>query len=122
VQGLTPAAERLLVNAPWPGNVRELRNVLERACMLVEGEFISERELSGSFWVSAPGALGAGTTTPRPEVDRETLLAALDRAGGNKAVAARLVGLSRRAFYRRLEQFGLQDLISREDAASTDEF
>jgi two-component system response regulator HydG len=120
VEGLTPTAERLLVSAQWPGNVRELRNVLERACMLVEGEFITERELSGSFWASAPGALGGAGA--RPDVDREAILSALEQAGGNKAVAARMLGLSRRAFYRRLEQFGLRDLISREDAASADEF
>jgi len=122
VEGLTPTAERLLGSAPWPGNVRELRNVLERACMLVEGEFITERELSGGFWASAPGALGAAGIVQKPDVDKEAILSALERAGGNKAVAARMVGLSRRAFYRRLEQFGLQDLISREEAASTDEF
>jgi two-component system, NtrC family, response regulator HydG len=122
VEGLTPTAERLLVGASWPGNVRELRNVLERACMLVDGEFITERELSGSFWAAAPGALGAASGVAKPDVDRESILSALERAGGNKAVAARMVGLSRRAFYRRLEQFGLHDLISRDEAASTDEF
>jgi len=117
IVGLTPAAERLLVSAPWPGNVRELRNVLERACMLAEGDFISERELSGSFWSSSPGSLGVPAfATQRPEVDRERLLSALEQSGGNKAVAARLVGLSRRAFYRRLEQFGLHDPASREES------
>jgi two-component system response regulator HydG len=120
VEGVTPAAERILASADWPGNVRELRNVLERACMLVEGEFITERELAGNFWASAPGALGRAST-PGGDTDREGILAALERAGGNKAVAARMLGLSRRAFYRRLEQFGLDDLISREEAASADE-
>lgn len=120
VEGLTPAAERLLVTAPWPGNVRELRNVLERACMLVDGESITERELSGGL--TSPAAMpGVFSAPPRPDVDREEILSALERAGGNKAVAARIVGLSRRAFYRRLEQFGLQDLISRDDATSTEE-
>ncbi len=121
VTGLTPAAERLLVSAPWPGNVRELRNVLERACMLADAEFITERELSGSFWSAAPGALGMPGVTPRQELDRERILSALEQAGGNKAVAARMVGLSRRAFYRRLEQFGLQDLISRDEQTPADE-
>ncbi len=122
VTGLTPAAEQLLVSAHWPGNVRELRNVLERACMLAEGDFISERELSGSLWNAAPGSLGGGApAVQRPDVDRERIVAALDQAGGNKAVAARLVGLSRRAFYRRLEQFGLADRISREERTDAEE-
>lgn len=85
--------------------------------MLAEGDFISERELSGSFWSSSPGALGGPAfASQRPEVDRERLLSALEQSGGNKAVAARLVGLSRRAFYRRLEQFGLHDPASREES------
>jgi DNA-binding NtrC family response regulator len=119
VTGVTPAAERLLASAWWPGNVRELRNVIERACMLADGDFITERELSGSFWPAAPGSFSALHPNPlRPEVDRERVLAALDEASGNKAVAARMLGLSRRAFYRRLEQFGLRDLISRDDERS----
>jgi hypothetical protein len=46
VAGLTPGAERLLMAAPWDGNVRELRNVVERACIMADGDFISERELA----------------------------------------------------------------------------
>ncbi len=121
VAGLTPSAERLLVSASWPGNVRELRNVLERACMLADGEFITERELSGSFWTAAPGALGIAVPTPPQGIDRERVLSALNQAEGNKAVAARMLGLSRRAFYRRLEQFGLTDLISRDEPPTDEE-
>src|SRR5215831_5051444 len=47
--GLTPGAERLLAMAAWDGNVRELRNVIERACILADGDFITERELSISM-------------------------------------------------------------------------
>ena len=46
VAGLTPAAERLLAAGYWEGNIRELRNVIERACILVDSELISERELA----------------------------------------------------------------------------
>ena len=45
IAGVTPAAERLLQQAPWPGNVRELKNVIERACILTDGRILSEREL-----------------------------------------------------------------------------
>jgi two-component system, NtrC family, response regulator HydG len=114
IAGLTAAAERLLVSAGWPGNVRELRNVLERACMLADSEFITERELSGGFWSSSPGSLGVAAAPP-VDLDRERLLSALEQAGGNKAVAARALGLSRRALYRRLVQFGLGELITRSD-------
>ena len=52
---MTPAAERLLLDARWDGNVRELKNVIERACILAEGTMISERELAGAFGHDAPG-------------------------------------------------------------------
>src|SRR6185312_10877295 len=58
ITGLTAAAERLLLNARWEGNVRELKNVIERACMLVEGTVLSERELAGAFGPELPGARG----------------------------------------------------------------
>src|SRR6185436_5657441 len=49
IHGLTPAAERLLLNARWDGNIRELKNVVERACMLTDATLLSERELVGAF-------------------------------------------------------------------------
>ena len=45
LRGLTPGAERLLTESSWEGNVRELRNVIERACILADGDFVTEREL-----------------------------------------------------------------------------
>src|ERR687896_52328 len=47
--GLTPGAERLLADAAWDGNVRQLRNVIERACILAEGDFVTEPDLEGSM-------------------------------------------------------------------------
>jgi DNA-binding NtrC family response regulator len=68
--GLTPGAERLLSDASWDGNVRQLRNVIERACILAEGDFVSEADLAGSMQEQrVPGistAAGlAGATYPR---------------------------------------------------------
>ena len=125
--GLTPGAERLLGAAMWDGNVRELRNVIERACIMADGDFITERELSVSMPIlpSAPSrqALGAapdsasGETVPPDDllvtVEREHIQRALARAHGNKKAAARMLGLSRRALYRRLERLDLGDTIMR---------
>ena len=63
--GLTPGAERLLALAPWDGNVRELRNVIERACILADGEFITERELAISM-PSVQAAVSAKTAGGAP--------------------------------------------------------
>jgi DNA-binding NtrC family response regulator len=120
--GVTPGAERLLSSAGWEGNVRELRNVLERACILADGGFITERELTVSMPLSMPAALPAfapPVQAPRvpPEllvdVERDHIQRALGRAGGNKKAAAKMLGLSRRALYRRLERLDLSDTITR---------
>jgi two-component system response regulator HydG len=121
--GPTPAAERLLMDAPWTGNVRELRNAIERACILCEGNFFGERELSS--------ALGTTTAPPHeaskpPSVplekpssngdgdlllataERDHIVKVLQRARGNKKLAAQQLGVSRRALYRRLDRLGLR--------------
>lgn len=123
--GITPAAERLLTGAPWPGNVRELRNVLERACILADGAFITEREIAAAMppaFVEPPQSSAIGvapvgspeeTDRPLAAVEREYILRALERTGGNKKRAAELLGVSRRALYRRLERHDLIHTISR---------
>jgi DNA-binding NtrC family response regulator len=119
--GLTPGAERLLQQAPWDGNVRELRNVIERACILADGDFITERELAVSMPVLQVPAGAAQQAAPQSSpdadllvnVEREHIQRALMRANGNKKAAARMLGLSRRALYRRLERLDLADTIMR---------
>lgn len=126
--GLTADAERLLVSAAWEGYARELRAVIERACAVAEGQFLTERELQGALPAEAPIALarppaGAARTTPAANgdqeadllttVEREHIQRALQRAGGNKKLAAQILGVSRRALYRRLERLQLGDTITR---------
>jgi DNA-binding NtrC family response regulator len=131
--GLTPGAERMLAEATWDGNVRQLRNVIERACILAEGEFVGEADLSGSMreqrlatapysTAVAPPVSARPDNSPAPlvEVEREHIIRTLQQVRGNKAVAARLLGISRRAFYRQLERHGLHRRIpvsGRVDAA-----
>jgi DNA-binding NtrC family response regulator len=121
IGGLTAAAERLLASGYWEGNIRELRNVIERACILVDGDVISERELAVSMPAMAVRTV-AGTDGASHDVSEKDLLAtverdhiqrALMRAGGNKKAAAKMLGLSRRALYRRLERLDLSDTITR---------
>jgi DNA-binding NtrC family response regulator len=131
IVGITPAAERILVVARWDGNVRELRNVIERACILAETEFVTDREVNSAM----PSIPPAGSVRPshvtaaRPAagassvrdtdlerlttIEREHIQRALERAGGNKKAAAQMLGLSRRALYRRLERLELAGTIAR---------
>jgi len=118
--GVSPGAERLLQNAPWPGNVRQLRNILERSCMASEGRILTERDVLTALGGSTPAA-GAAILSemsdtqvmPAPppalaELGREQIQQVLQEVGGNRSAAARRLGLSRRALYRRLDTFGLR--------------
>ena len=119
--GTTSGAERRLVDAPWRGNVRELRNVIERACILAETEFITERDLAGGMTHSSGSELtrlrsdetigerSVGTETSFSAMERNRIRDVLQRTGGNKMSAARILGLSRRALYRRLEKYGISE-------------
>ena len=118
--GLTPGAERLLADARWDGNVRQLRNVIERACILADGDFVTEADLAGSMLeqhmhgppAGAPAPpLVPSAAAPLVEVEREHIVRTLQQVRGNKAVAARLLGISRRAFYRQLERHGLHQRV-----------
>ena len=101
-------------DARWEGNVRQLRNVLERVCMLATGEFITEKDLAGLMHPVTPAPAPAPRTefpAPLMEIEREHIVKTLEQVRGNKAVAARLLGISRRAFYRQLERHGLHQRV-----------
>jgi DNA-binding NtrC family response regulator len=113
--GISPGAERLLRNAPWPGNVRELRNTLERACMSCESRLLTDRDVLASLGktsspATAPAAGPQAARHPRAatSLNRSDVEQALQRVGGNRSAAARCLGVSRRALYRRLDAFGLR--------------
>ncbi|MBI3403818.1 MAG: sigma-54-dependent Fis family transcriptional regulator [Acidobacteria bacterium] len=120
ITGVTTAAERILQHAPWPGNVRELRNVIERACILSDGRMLTERDLA-----TAMAACGRTLDAPPPglpfgdhadQVDPSLLSTAQDEqirrvlhdSKGNKAAAARRLGISRRSLYRWIERLHLK--------------
>ena len=113
IEGLTPQAERLLVEREWLGNVRELRNVLERACMLADGPVLTERDLGGAMPARdrppqrrrEPQPQGRTLAQDITAVEREHIVRVLREAGGNKVAAAARLGVSRRTLYRRLEQY-----------------
>ena len=114
IEGISSAAERLLVNAPWPGNVRELRNVLERTCMLAEGRSITEIDLVRcmSPATGVPPAARSSEGAAQMAVDlrsreRDHIVAVLQAERGNKRAAAARLGVSRRTLYRRLHRHAL---------------
>jgi DNA-binding NtrC family response regulator len=105
ITGLTAAAEERLSRWPWPGNVRELRNVIERACLLCEGHLLTEVDLSRSLKVRPAAAAVTDEEANGPPPDRDEVRTALDSTGGNKSLAARRLGISRRALYRLIDKY-----------------
>jgi DNA-binding NtrC family response regulator len=107
VRGLAPAATKLLEQHAWPGNVRELRNAIERAMLLVERDRLEAEDFSlrrsdapALFELPAEGV-------SLEEVERQLLVQALERAGGNQTQAAHLLGINRDQVRYRIEKFGL---------------
>jgi len=106
---------RNLFRYDWPGNVRELRNVLERALILAQGDRIVLRpptDETTSNDITLPRAIGqsGALTDALEELTRAMCREALRRAGGNKAEAARDLGISRGALHRILRRFERQGL------------
>jgi DNA-binding NtrC family response regulator len=103
--GFADAALQALVAHAWPGNVRELDHAIERAVLVARGSVLAPEDL---------GLRGAADGAPPmeqltlDEAERLLIQRALDRHDGNVSEAARLLGLSRSALYRRLERHGIR--------------
>jgi DNA-binding NtrC family response regulator len=95
-------AEQALLAYSWPGNVRELQNAIRRACLLSPTDEIEAETLD----------LDLDLAAPEPDVSEQEVRQALDEHGGVIAKAARALGISRQALYRRMEKFGI-DLVER---------
>jgi DNA-binding NtrC family response regulator len=114
-RAIDPEALGALMTYRWPGNVRELANVIERAKILAEGPSLTLRDLPLGI-VRPEGVLESPVATAVVPAVNRNHLADLERqhiqqilAGesGNKARAARALGISRRRLYRLLEKYGL---------------
>src|SRR6266516_1224654 len=100
-----PDAMELLLRHSWPGNVRELDHAVERAVLMTEGGRVQARDF-GLGGGSGDGA-GALDQMSLEAVERVLIQKALTRAAGNVSEAAKALGLSRSALYRRLKRHGL---------------
>ncbi|MGM9483050.1 sigma-54-dependent transcriptional regulator [Roseateles sp. NT4] len=101
---LSEAAREALLAHRWPGNVRELKNAVERAALLCQGGEITPTLLG----LEEASGIGGGAWRNLDEPSRETVVAALNAAGGVVSRAAGQLGLSRQALYRRLERYGIE--------------
>jgi DNA-binding NtrC family response regulator len=110
ITGISNTASEKLLNYTWPGNVRELRNTIERAVVLTGYEKISVDDLpekirdykASRFLVESDNP---SELVPIQEVERRYILHVLKTVGGNKTLAARVLGLDRKTLYRKLQHY-----------------
>jgi two-component system response regulator HydG len=110
VTGMSAAVAQALSAYAWPGNVRELFNCIERAVALARFEQLAVDDLPDRVrnYRSAHVVVASDDPSelvPLEEVERRYILRVLDAAGGNKSIAARILGLDRKTLYRRLESY-----------------
>jgi two-component system, NtrC family, response regulator HydG len=111
IEGLTEHGTHRLERYSWPGNVRELRNVIERTVVLAKGEWIDEADLPP--YLRDPAAkseklvFAVGSTTVA-EAERELIIKTLEKAGNNKAEAARQLGVDVKTIYNKLRQYNIE--------------
>jgi DNA-binding NtrC family response regulator len=104
IRGITPRAQIILARYSWPGNVRELENVLGHACMLTDSQMIDARDLPETLKAQQkPDSPLDGNLLPLSEVNRAHIYLVLEKVGGNKARAAKILGINRATLYRFLK-------------------
>lgn len=87
----------------WPGNIRQMRNILERAVVLAKKKEITINELPKEFSQFENKHLYSTTVKPLREIEKQMILKALQECKGNKSKASKLLGISRKALYKKLE-------------------
>jgi len=111
IDGLSPAAAERLLAYTWPGNVRELRNCIERAVALTQYDQITVDDLPEKIQAYRSSHVLVTSDNPTElvaleEVERRYILQVLEAVGGNKTLAAQVLGIGRKTLYRKLEQYG----------------
>lgn len=114
-QGISPAAESILLDYNWPGNIRELRNIIERVVLMEDAREIKSRHLafltSQKPSIPEPDSNGANLTPTGlslDELNKKLIEQALQMARGNKTKAAKLLGISRPTMIYRIDKYGIQ--------------
>ena len=104
VEGFDSEAAELLASHSWPGNLRELNNVVKRAVLLTRGNKITTAELT-----QAMGQIRTDNVLQLHDEDteRQRIITALQQTNGNKAKAARILGVDRKTIYNKIEKLGI---------------
>jgi two-component system response regulator HydG len=109
-KNLSPEALEILKNHPWPGNVRQLKNICENLLILSSGSLIEKKDLPPDIVQQAQSGRTTATSSstvldlmPLEEAEKILIQKALEKTGGNKTEAARILGIGLRTLYRKLD-------------------
>lgn len=110
LKGLSRKASAKLTSLPWKGNVRELENVIERAIVLADGDFITDvdvmAEESEPVRATAEDLFNAGLSLK--DIEREYIKYVLNKTGNRKEAAVRILGIDRKTLYRKEKLYGIR--------------
>jgi DNA-binding NtrC family response regulator len=111
---VTSAAMKSLLHYDWPGNVRELENCVARAVTLGDHQIIDVNDLPPAIRTEQPSVAAASaqdaaslSTTALAEMERMTILRVFEQANGDKALAGKMLGISRATLYRKLKRYNI---------------
>jgi DNA-binding NtrC family response regulator len=111
---VTAAAMKSLLHYDWPGNVRELENCVARAVTLGDHQIIDVNDLPPAIRTEQPSAAALSpqdsaslSTTALAEMERMTILRVFEQANGDKALAGKMLGISRATLYRKLKRYNI---------------
>jgi DNA-binding NtrC family response regulator len=118
VPDLAPEAVEALMAHRWPGNVRELRTAMEHAVVLARGQKITVRDLPPSVRTAAQASITPSDSKALlerdnltvQEAEKQLLIRALKETAGNRTLAAKRIGMSRRTLYRKMHTYQLENL------------
>ena len=111
---VTNAAMKCLLQYDWPGNVRELENCIERAVALGDGKLVDLSDLPPTIASSSPSSeatigtmAGAVSSTDLDDIERATIERVFEQVKGDKALAGKMLGISRATLYRKLKRYNI---------------
>lgn len=111
---VTNAAMKCLLQYDWPGNVRELENCIERAVALGDGKLVDLSDLPPTIASSSPSSeatigtmAGAVSSTDLEDIERATIERVFEQVKGDKALAGKMLGISRATLYRKLKRYNI---------------
>jgi two-component system response regulator AtoC len=107
IKDISPDAMKIIKSYTWPGNIRELMNCIESAVVMALGDVITVEDLPLFITMKNKPSMKDSSTDNLFEIEKQAILNALNKTGGNKAEAARILEIGLRTLYRKLNQYNM---------------